>query len=1000
MPERSSSGLSSSCTCDQHAIWTARDNTDCTAIWPAACSLRVCSVCPSDQIPSKDLSRCMSCGNSTLGINKLTNECKCPKNAVLREKSENGSYRSAKECIICAENTLPDDASNTCQACPDSTMVVIAVDGNYICTCPSNYLEVKSKFMNYQSCVWQVHIDLISAKLSLTTASTMSYSSFKADHNLDAFVSVTSALLDDVFLSAVSRCYFYQSERDMVFCQALGNLCVLQHFDPAVTACIAFDMIQRNGRVSTVNGINGWFSGLPFLNYRSEAPTVLQTTVTMQMSFDEMSNKGTTDHLNFVLASYHVNGSLIGFRSLTDELAYCQYSTRSNVIDSASWMRFGVNALMEYPCDLEALQSSELIFHELFIVDKSTDDKHYIPVPVRNLNYHDTNGLLVNKNSKLSDGANDFLSHRFFLYDAKSGIPVGKTLPEVIRFAETITLSITTQASDPKQIYVPLLSIKYSETTTPEAVSLTFRVSYTSDTDGFWSFTTALFTVVCVVGACRVLIQAFNWQRRINRNEILANVMCLWISALISNWISTFALISFSVMFALCGYCFIIYRLQSSTVFLVPEVDFDALSSGIDEYYSFRVVLPLAFFCQLVSVLRQVYRQSHLQLFFVDWEKPRATVIDIDSAKPTHAPISVWRMVLVVNEWNKLQTVRKTSLRFTIVFTLFLLYGCNLKALALPVPRAQVQYIEPSTEGSQLNPYLRFANVSVWWLITWSGQRLWKWMIYERYIDEPREELFIDLCTVAKVSCFFLDEQYHGFYLHCRSPHPFADGSMKELVDQLKQEEAGLTAGRYLDSTFPNCQIFELFVTRKWKQKFYNLYSAVRGDNLVNNGEGASGEGLIQRSFSPKSPTTFPDVKRRSNVATTEDMVQNAGQLSEFLQSFVENKIDRFRWRIYRAHTCVTRFLDTPPDMSFSKQSFFLPDTNSKFAKAALLLGLENELMLLDLLCFTTLDLWVGNHAISGLTTYSLHIALLAIRAHFGKRNIAKSSLVDSRFLI
>lgn len=652
------------------------------------------------------------------------------------------------------------------------------------------------------------------------------------------------------------------------------------------------------------------------------------------MSTDTESSDGGTSKLSFILASYFVNGMLIGFRSLTNELEYCHPESSTAATDSPSWMRFGVSTVSEYSCDLNLLQPPSLVLYELFLIDESKgdgEDGRYVPVPVKNLNYRDINGVLVNQDS---DTTNDFLSHRFFLYDDQTGVSVGEPSAEVVRYAETITLTINTQTTDPHFIYAPLLTIHYVDTQNPRSVPLLFRVTYTSNTDGFWSAAKSLFTVGCVLAGCRILLQTFNWYRRSIRNEIVENVTWKLLSTLTAYSASIFGPVSFVVMFLMCSYLFMVFRMQSSTILMLPEVNFDALESGVDEYYPFRLLLPLSFFCQLVSVFRRVHRQAKLQLFFVDWEKPRATIMDIDSAKPTHAPISVWRMILVVNEWNKLQTARKTSLQFTLISMLFLLYGCNLRLLALPVPRGQMRYVTVSTSATatdaddgQVNPYLRFANVSIWWLLIWVGQRLWKWGIYERYIDEPREQLFIDLCTVSKVSCFFLDETYHGFYLHCRSPHPFADGSMKELVDQLKQEEAGLTAGRHLDSTFPDCQTFEVFVTRKWKRKFRNLYSSVRGDNFE--GSRGSGEGLIQRSFTPKSPPTLPlksaELKRQSGTLTTESMVQNADQLRDFLQAFAENQNDRFRWRIYRAHTCLTRFLDIPPDMSFSKQSLFLP---------------------------------------------------------------------------
>lgn len=31
---------------------------------------------------------------------------------------------------------------------------------------------------------------------------------------------------------------------------------------------------------------------------------------------------------------------------------------------------------------------------------------------------------------------------------------------------------------------------------------------------------------------------------------------------------------------------------------------------------------------------------------------------------------------------------------------------------------------------------------------------------------------FVDLATMAKISVLILDEKFHGWYLHCRSPYP------------------------------------------------------------------------------------------------------------------------------------------------------------------------------------------------------------------------------------
>ncbi|POM80115.1 Transmembrane protein, partial [Phytophthora palmivora] len=436
----------------------------------------------------------MPCGNSTLGIAESIRECQCHTNSILQEKSENGSYLDAKECVACADNTVANSLSNFCEACPDPVMVV-GGDNHNNCTCPSDYQLVTSLLMNVQTCVHKTHINLISSKIVIDTANEITYSSFLKEETESPgpVVSITSAVIDDMFLPATTGCYFYQTERDIAACQALGNLCVLHHFDPATPSCDVFDLIQRSGRSTTVNSINGWFTTLPFLSYRSVASSVIQTLVAMKMSSDAISNEGSIDHLQFVLASYHVNGTLIGLRSLSNELAYCQSDSTINAADSPSWMRFGVSALSQYSCNLYSLPPS-LVLHELFLVDQSKNDDEagrYLPVPVKNLNYRDSSGAFINQDS---DAANDFLSHRFFLFDVQTGIPVGETSPTVFRYAESITLTVKTQTSDPHFIYVPELTIAYVDTQSPSSVEVLFRVTYTSDTNEFWSLAKTIFT--------------------------------------------------------------------------------------------------------------------------------------------------------------------------------------------------------------------------------------------------------------------------------------------------------------------------------------------------------------------------------------------------------------------------------------------------------------------------------------------------------------------------
>ena len=181
------------------------------------------------------------------------------------------------------------------------------------------------------------------------------------------------------------------------------------------------------------------------------------------------------------------------------------------------------------------------------------------------------------------------------------------------------------------------------------------------------------------------------------------------------------------LLFVLTSYYFIAFKLGTSATALLPP-DVDEYSTQ-NEYYTFQVLLVVSFSLQTLSVFKKIYEQTHTDVFFMDWEKPRAKLVDADSVNTVDAPVSVWRTILVANEWNEMQTVRKTNVELTIVCMVFLLVGCRLEYLATPQPTASDLSTGP------LNLYLRFANTAFWWLLLSYAQVFWRWVVYER--DAP-----------------------------------------------------------------------------------------------------------------------------------------------------------------------------------------------------------------------------------------------------------------------
>ena len=186
-------------------------------------------------------------------------------------------------------------------------------------------------------------------------------------------------------------------------------------------------------------------------------------------------------------------------------------------------------------------------------------------------------------------------------------------------------------------------------------------------------------------------------------------------------------------------------------------------------YYPVRTVIITMWAFQTGVVAKLVLDQCSVDIFFIDWERARA------SSTRHRAPVSVWRTLFVANEWNELQTARKTNINFVLLCMAFVLVGYKLENVACSWPGFYL------ADGHH-NIALRFANTTWWFFILAGGQYAWNYFFWERYVSEPKAQQFLDLTTVAKVSVFILDAEYHGWYLHGDAPFSHSDDTMNQLT--------------------------------------------------------------------------------------------------------------------------------------------------------------------------------------------------------------------------
>jgi len=77
----------------------------------------------------------------------------------------------------------------------------------------------------------------------------------------------------------------------------------------------------------------------------------------------------------------------------------------------------------------------------------------------------------------------------------------------------------------------------------------------------------------------------------------------------------------------------------------------------------------MATFSMFCYIIYQIYRQSNIDLLFIDWEKPKEYFKGGEIKKG----VSIWRTLLCCNEFNELQDSRYVNLEDIYIFVIFLL---------------------------------------------------------------------------------------------------------------------------------------------------------------------------------------------------------------------------------------------------------------------------------------------------------------------------------------
>lgn len=218
-----------------------------------------CVKCTPGLVSSNDRSRCMTCTNGQVDLEKK--DCKCLENQIIVENFVNNT----KSCFTCPENQIPGPINSVykteCLKCNEGEMFQIV--GSFAsCVCLNNYQragdrcvpidEMQNILSKYSSLVARNllfdYIDyseetLISEKLNKRNSAINSITGETSVVKIEK-INVNSDLIEYYFYDNVYNCLKAINVTES--CQILANLCVIAMYDEANPTCLVYNLINSS----------------------------------------------------------------------------------------------------------------------------------------------------------------------------------------------------------------------------------------------------------------------------------------------------------------------------------------------------------------------------------------------------------------------------------------------------------------------------------------------------------------------------------------------------------------------------------------------------------------------------------------------------------------------------------------------------------------------------------------------------------------------------------
>ncbi|XP_044064572.1 meckelin isoform X4 [Siniperca chuatsi] len=883
-----------------------------------------CQQCPTDK-PAVTTGGfgCIRCPGSLSDEGK----CQCPPGNVLVERDVNGNLLDEARCETCNGNapalSVPNSSGDKCERCQASFI-------NTSCVCnPPNVLAGGLCFPQ--------------GSLSTNVNPSVNYAQLK--------FSVQSAWFVKNLYSASAACLVFSN---LTACQALGNMCVMNmHSFSSLTtdACGLFNTIFRSrAALSSTQDISYWRVNLPWLYYGDEpglASRVLQTDP-VPIGFSFRGRNKNTD-IKLIAAVYNVRGEFLRWEQVGGgNLQLCPETTTKQAA------AFSFGTAYQQSCDLSVAEllgsHPEPLFYDVFMDLGGGESRKLLPLPtlVYNQQY---NGRFINQESM----TNWYLSRRMFLVDTLSGREKSmSSLPKVIRVASSVKIRFQlVPRTQEGQVFPPLMTVTYSDVPitdiNTQTLSTTFAVEYEMDQNEARMKTDTALGVMGGVAVLYSLLKTVSWKRRIASPLIDVETMLKFLLFYAGDLANVF----FAVTVGTGLYWLIFYKTLKAQQFVSVLLPLPAQEEPFVTY------IGCAFALKAVQFLHKLILQVSVDVFFIDWERPRSkasrTVQATGELKRDPSPVSIWRTYFVANEWNEIQTIRKISPTFQIMAVLFFLEVLGFSNLALRDPWPTLERSSQAYTPSY-SLMLRYGLAASLWLCIGLLQVIFFTVFHEHFVEDKIRQ-FVDLCSISNISVLLLSHRCFGYYIHGRSVHGHADTNMEEMNNNLKREGESLCGQRGL---LPNTELqtFQVSITNRLRSQ----YDRIR-------------EPLSRFKQNTKAYHT----------------------MNHFLGSIIDHAHPDMDYivkdKLMFERVIGMEFLEP------SEKSIFYNDEAHSFSDM-LFYGNEATLLIFDTLFFCVVDLGSQSFVLAAVLTYVQQMIFRLIRNALGRKNLVNKTLVDKRFLI